>query len=363
MDYGKLKKLNAFHVVFLAQNTMVGLYLFSLPNLLSSAGYSQWLIPLIYGVLANLTLIPIIMLCKKYPNDSLFKITEKILGKTVGKLLNLILFIHAVFGVASISSGYIRLVQTIVLPQYTLTYTSIFFTFVLICIVHGGIKSIARFCIFSFFFTGWMVYFLQWAFLGGEWIHAIPTFDVSLNDWLNAMHSGAPSMYGYALIMYYYPYIINQKKAYLHTTIGIWIAVFFYFAVSIASVIYFSPWQLENLLFPVLNLFKAVILPFVERIETLGTTLWVFLTLSTASAYLWVAKKGVDALLSKHKNRTWHLYVSALIALLLYLGPVSVHTQSILFDEWTPFYGYGFLLLPIILLVIEKLKARKGASK
>ncbi|MFV8829216.1 GerAB/ArcD/ProY family transporter [Alkalihalobacterium sp. APHAB7] len=359
MDTGKFKKLNAYHVVFLTQNTMVGISLFSLPNDMSQAGYNLWLVPILLGVLANLTLIPIIYLCKQYPTDSLFKMNEKLLGHIIGKVLNFFLLLYALVALTSVSQRYLRVVQTVTLPEYTMTWIGIVFFIVLICIVNGGIKSIARFCMFAFFFTAWLIYYLKWAYQSGNWIHAIPTFEVSVSAWLQALHSGASAMFGFGLILFYYPYIMNQKKAFLHASIGIWLAVLFYVAVSLASVVYFSPWQLDNLLFPVLNLFQAVQLAFIERIETFGTAIWVFLALSTASAYLWVAKKGMDALFSKHKNRTWHLYGCAVIGLFLFLGPISFHLQTLIYDQWAVFYGYGIHLLPILLLIVQFFKRNK----
>ncbi|WP_216829312.1 GerAB/ArcD/ProY family transporter [Alkalihalobacterium elongatum] len=359
MDTGKFKKLNAYHVVFLTQNTMVGVSLFSLPNDMSQAGYNLWLLPIILGLLSNLALIPIIYLCKQYPNDTLFKINEKLLGSLFGKVLNFFVFSYAVIALASVSQRYLRLVQTVTLPEYTITWIAIVFFAVLICIVMGGIKSIARFCMFSFFFTAWLIYYLKWALQSGNWLHAVPTFEVSGLAWLHALHNGAPAMFGFGLILFYYPYIINQEKAFLHVSIGIWIAVFFYFAVSLASVVYFSSWQLSNLLFPVLNLFQAVQLAFLERIETFGTSLWTFLALSTASAYLWVGKKGIDSLLSNHKNRTWHLYICAVVGLILFNGPIPFYLQIKIFEKWLVYYGYGIHILPVVLLILHSFKKDK----
>ncbi|WP_158235113.1 GerAB/ArcD/ProY family transporter, partial [Pseudomonas sp. 2995-3] len=77
---------------------------------------------------------------------------------------------------------------------------------------------------------------------------------------------------------------------------------------------------LENLLYPLLNLYQAVVLSNVERIETLGITLFVLSVLGKSSIYLWAAKKGVDALFSKHKNRSWHLYFIAGVVLFIIIG-------------------------------------------
>ncbi|WP_332631619.1 GerAB/ArcD/ProY family transporter [Halalkalibacter flavus] len=228
--------------------------------------------------------------------------------------------------------------------------------FVVTCIVLGGIKSVARFYMFSFFLTGWMIVFLQWPLQAGNWLHVVPTFEVSGTAWLEALYDGSIAMFGYGLIMFYFPYIKNQKKAFLYASLGIWIAVTYYFLVSIAAVAYFSPWQIDNLLYPVLNLFQAIQLPFVERIENFGTTLWVFLVLSTSATYLWVAEKGMDALFNRHKNRTWHGYVVVLVATVSIIGPIPIHIQDLIFDDLSTYFAYALNTSPILLLLIHKVK-------
>ena len=108
---------------------------------------------------------------------------------------------------------------------------------------------------------------------------------------------------GFELISFYFPYIINQKKAFKHASIGLWISIAYSpFSFTFVSVMFFSEWQLKNVLYPVLDLFKEVELSFLERVDVLGITMWVFLILSTTAAYLWVAKKGLDSIRSTTKK-------------------------------------------------------------
>lgn len=358
MDTGKFRKLNGFHVVFLPQNIMVGIGIYSLAHNLSSVGYDQWLVVPVLGIIATLTLWPIIKLCEAYPDDTIFKINERILGKWIGKMFNMLLITYSILQVSAINQTYLRLVQTVTLPEYSTFPTSLMLFFVMVCIVLGGIKSIARFCILSFFFTVWMLYFVRWALFSAEWLHLVPTFQFGVNDLFEALYGGSLSMLGYGLILVYYPYIINRQKAFIHSAIGMWISITIYFIISASSVAYFSVWQLENVKFPVLNLLQAVQLTFVERIENFGTTLWIFLVLSTSSAYLWVAKKGFDALFSDNRNRTWHVFAVAFIGLFLFQGPIPDRVQIRLFEQWNVYLGYVTILLPILLLLLNKIKQR-----
>ena len=50
-------------------------------------------------------------------------------------------------------------------------------------------------------------------------------------------------------------------------------SVFIYLLTVFTSVMYYSEWQLENVMYPVLYLFKEVTLPFLERVDVLAISL------------------------------------------------------------------------------------------
>ncbi|QBP42316.1 GerAB/ArcD/ProY family transporter [Paenisporosarcina antarctica] len=361
MDVTKKKVLNGYHVVFLVQNVMIGMGLLSFNQVVSPLGYSQWWIPLFFGVLANITLIPMVWLALQYKEDDLFDIHEKLLGKKIGKLLNILLIVYVVLVIASVLQNYLDLIQIAILPDRSNLFHSFFILLLAVLIVNGGIKSVARFCIFTFFFTIGLVYFLRWGYVEGEISHLLPLFNFSISEFLEATKLGYSSMVGYELILVYFPYIINQKKVFKQASLGIWITVLIYFMTSVVAVMYFSEWQLKHMFYPVLELFQAVRLSFVERIDTIGITIWVFLILSTISAYIWVVKKGIESV--RAKNSQYHIYFTAVCVYVLISLPFSQTIKKTLHENI--FYvSYGIILWPVFLCMIHFLrKEKKGVVK
>jgi spore germination protein AB len=356
MDKDKLKVLNNYHVIFLIQNVMIGTTVLALPNRLSSMGYSQWWMPLMFGILANLVILPMIWLGRNYPQDNLFVIHEKLLGKWLGKIINVFLLMYFVVVIAAVCDRYMQLIQVVALVDRTITGPLILFLLMLIYIVSGGIKSIARFCIMAFFLTIGTLYFLKWGILTGDIRHLQPFFNFNREEFYNAFKKGAMAVGGFELISFYFPYIINQQKVLKHASLGIWISTLFTFAVTFVSVMYFSEWQLKNVPYPVLDLFKEVELSFIERLDVIGITITVFLILSTAAAYLWVAKKGVDTLHLKTKK--YHLYVITAIVFCVVQFPLMDEFQQKVFEQ--VFYVmYGLMIWPAFLYIFHMLKSKK----
>ncbi|EPD51388.1 GerAB/ArcD/ProY family transporter [Paenisporosarcina sp. FSL H8-0542] len=360
MDVTKKKVLNGYHVVFLVQNIMVGMGLLSLNNSLSPVGYGQWWLPVLFGLVANATLIPIIWLALQYKDDDLFDIHEKLFGKWIGKTLNSLLILYATVLFAAVIQNYLDLIQSTALPGRLMTGHLILFILLTVFIIKGGIKSLARFCILTFFLTGWMIYFLRWGIAEGEIRHLLPLFNFTASEFWDATKKGYNTLVGYELIMFYFPYIRKPEKAFKHASIGIWLTTSFYLAVTIVGVMYFSEWQLEHVLFPVLKLFQAVDLAFVERIDTFGITIWVFLILTTAGAYLWTAKKGMDSV--RNKNSQYHIYVMAVMTYIIINLPISQLMRKALYEKI--FYvSYGLILWPILLCLLHLVRRKKKEAK
>ena len=356
MSTNKRKLLNRYHVVFLVQSTMFGTGVLSLPQRLSSLGYSQALFPLLFGVIASLSIWPMIWINSKYKNENLFRINEILLGKWIGKSINLFIVLQFTLFLAAIISSYMNLIQTTALPEQTLTIPVLFFLLLLTYIVNGGIKSVARFCIMAFFITIPMLYFLRWAIEKGEMSHLFPLFNYNGHEFFEALRKGYLSILGYEVIMFYFPYIVNQKKAYKHALVGIWISIFLCFITTLVSVIYYSEWQLENIEFTVLHLFKAGEFSFIERIDIIGITLWIFLILSTSAGYLWSAKKGLDSLRSKKKK--YHVYLITIVIFAVVVMPIPLESQKKLF-EGSYYVGYLLLVWPIFLSVVHILRKKQ----
>ena len=123
---------------------------------------------------------------------------------------------------------------------------------------------------------------------------------------------------------------------------------------------YFTEWQIEHSLFPVLKLFQAVDLSFVERMDKVGISLWVFLILTTAGAYLWVAKKGVDSV--RNKNSQYHIYAVAILTYIVINLPISQVMRKTLYEN--SFYvSYGLILWPILLCIVHLIRRKRNEVK
>ncbi|ANE46333.1 hypothetical protein SY83_08640 [Paenibacillus swuensis] len=356
----RVRHLKPVHVIFLGQNVMVGYSVIVLPHLLSPAGHTQWWLVIMMAIIAQLTLIPMTILAGKYPELNLFEINRKLLGLWIGSVCNYAIVIYGVFQTAVVVSGYVMLVGTVSLPDMNTYLPLIALLLVVAYIVFGGIRHIARMCILSFILTGWIIYCLKWSMQKGEFTNLLPLFPLAPweHTW-TAFLSGFPSMFGFELVLFYFPYIINRKQALKHASIGLWITVLLYLSVSFAGVIYFSRWQLENVQYPLLDILKSVEFTFVERIENLGLALWLFTVVTTAAAYLWVSAKGLDGLW--RKKRSLHIYLCVAAVFVIIRVPSATIIKYAYYYQYANVAGYILILWSLLLLGLHFISQRKAA--
>lgn len=351
--------LKGYHVIFLVQSIMFGTGALSLPERLSILGYSQTLMPIFFGIIASISIWPMVWICSKYQSKNLFEINEEVLGKNLGKFINVFIVIQLILLPTAKVSNYVQLIQSTALQEQTTTIPLILLLLLVLYIVNGGIKNIARFCIMAFFITLPMVYFLKWSLEKGDISHVFPVFNHSWSEFFIAFDRGYNSIAGYEVILIFFPYIITKQKAYKHALIGIWISVSLCFMTILVSVMYFSEWQLRNVQYSVLHLFKAGGFSFVERIDIFGITLWVFLVISTVSGYIWAAMKGVNSIISKRKSS--HIYIIGVIIFVILSLPLShENLEKVFIVSYR--VGYALLLWPIILIGIYFIKKKQVQS-
>lgn len=355
MTTNNRKILNRYHVIFLTQNAMFGTGFLSLPQQLSPLGYSAAFFPLVLGIIASFTLFSMIWINSKFPTENLFRINELLLGKRMGKGINLIIVLQFTVLLAAAINKYMQLIQSTALREQMITLPVFFIMLILIYIVNGGIKTIARFCIITFFMALPMGYFLRWGIEKGDIGHILPIFNFNTKEVIEALKEGYLSIIGYEIIMFYFPYIINQKKAFKHALIGIWITIFLCLITTLVSVMYYSEWQLKNVEFSVLQLLKAGELSFIERIDVIGITYWVFLVLSSLAVYIWSAKKGLDSI--RAKKQKYHIYIIATIIFIFVILP-SYEIKEKIFE--TSFYAaYVLIVWPIFLSIVYLLRKKQ----
>ncbi|MFA1712174.1 GerAB/ArcD/ProY family transporter [Peribacillus frigoritolerans] len=354
----KLEKLHSLHVIFLMINTITGVGLITFPHDVSQVGYGIWVMPLVYGIVIQLFLMLFFRLLKYYPNHTLLEINTLLLGKVAGNFINFMIVIYAILVIFRVIKFYVHLVTLLAFqsnPTFWIITALLFVTFSIVS--KGNIISLAQYHILSFCLSIWIILFLITGLNKGDITHLLPLLNFTASDLMAAFPKGYFSFIGFEFILFFYPFIKNQERAFKHTSIALWGVVFTYCFITIASVIHYTDIELQHIQYPLVNFMQEVQLSFVVRLDNLFINLWLLLIVGTAATYIWIAKNALDQITRSEKNEnTKVLSVLGVVFILLFL-PGSSGEAIGKIANGVIYFNFVLVLFPLLLLVIRRVKS------
>ena len=357
MEMQKLKKLHSVHVIFLMINTITGVGMITFPHDVSPVGYGGWIMPLVYGIVIQLLLLLFFKLLKYYPNHTLFEINTLLLGKVAGNFINFMIFIYAILVIFRVIKSYVHIVTLLTFqfnPTFWIITALLFVTFSIVS--KGNIISLAQYHILSFCLTIWIILFLITGFNKGDITHLLPLLNFTASDLMAAFPKGYFSFIGFEFILFFYPFIKNQERALKHTSIALWVVVFMYCFVTIASVIHYTEWELKHIQYPLVNFMQEVQFSYVVRLDNLFINLWLLLVVGSAAAYIWIAKNALDQISRNEKNENTKVLSALGVVFILLLLPGRSGEAIGKIADGLIYFNFVLVLFPLLLLVIRRVK-------
>jgi uncharacterized membrane protein len=96
---------------------------------------------------------------------------------------------------------------------------------------------------------------------------------------------------GFELLLIYYPFIKNREKSQKWAHLGAVFTMAIYLVSIIVSLAYYHQDQLKDVIWATLTLWKIVDLPFIERFEYIGISVWLFMVLPNVCIGVWAASR------------------------------------------------------------------------
>jgi spore germination protein (amino acid permease) len=359
------EKITQAQLMFLVLQTQVGVGILSLPHSVQAgAKGGAWISALIAGVVAQIIILIQWWLCKRFPEDTLFVIFQKVTGKWVGRGLTVLY----VFYLLSISE-LILLLWSDVINRWVLMETPRWVTVALI--VGTGMylgkektKVIARFYVTTSFLVVLFLFVLI-AYQHADFRYLFPVTEAGWKNITLASHKALIAMIGYEILLVLYPYTFgNAQEKLKSVSLGNFLVTLLYTFITFTSLIVFSPGELQMIPEPLLYMLKGFTLNVMERIDLFFLSIWVIKVLTSYVMYAHIAAIGVQELLKGEKENlrkriTYFTYpISYLIALFI-AKPEYVEFM----DKWIANTYYLFFAAGPLLLLVFSLFRRKGVKQ
>lgn len=351
--------IGMWETLFWIQTAQVGVGILSLPRMISEAAeHSGWMAIPIAGLVVQLALWMMVVLMRRFDPLDLYDILRLLFGKFVGNLLGFLFAFYCLTACGLVVRTYVEVVQTWLFPT---TSTPVFYWLLVVPVVYLGLTNprvLGRFSIIAFLSTIWMTLLMIIPIREIDYGYYLPIFDITASSLFQAALATAHSVSGFEVLLVFYPFIQNKKKALKIMSVGIWFTISIYLFVTLIAFGFYSQGQLQTIILPTVHMLQIVQLPMIERIEHIGIAVWSFLVVSTAASYTWAGGRFIRNWERLQKYTPWLLMAPLTILAIWPREVFELQNLSLIFGYTG---GSIALFLPPLLLLTAKIRGKKGA--
>jgi spore germination protein (amino acid permease) len=310
--------------IFLIHGVQVGVGLLTLPReVAEKAGTDGWIAIIIGWLFSTLASLIIIQVMKHYPNGTIIDLVTHYFGKWVGKIAALIFLLYFAFlgSIVFIREG--LFIQFWVLPQTELFILLFLLSIPSFLIVRNNITVLGRYAELVFFMATWMIFFYFTPLKEAHWLHLLPIIKDGWEPILIAAKTTTFSFLGFEIAFFLYPFLQKKQKASIGIVIANTLTLALYLIVTIVALAFYSPDEITQYKEPTINLLKIVEFKFLERLEIVFLSLYIFVISTTVLPLFFSTVFSASQLFGKQDHGKYVVWL-----LLLNLVYVLVFPQS-----------------------------------
>jgi len=357
------QRLTSFQIFSLIIGAMLGFGALNISRFATaSAGRDGWISVLFAGVIIIINSFIIIKLNDRFPRKTMVQYSQEIIGKFFGKTISLLFVASAIC-----ISGLTLSISAFVINSWILTFTPtyiIYVTILLPCcyVCLKDLKVLGR--VLTILFFAHIIFFLLFlppVAQTGSFMNIIP---IARSGWFN-IFSGIPStLYcfaGYEVILIFYAYTDDKKKSAKTVIWSIVTMAFIYTFAVITQIITFPLDYLKKLWVPSVNFISIISIPFLERLDIIFVTSWIYVFFKVISIYYYTATIEFQQIFNIKNRNMICIFMAPVIFMVAFFSGDIKQIDSFTYFA-TSFTVTLSLVVPILLLVLSII-LKKGESK
>lgn len=350
-------------------NIIIGVGILTLPRTLAEKAGPDSLIVLVIGSILFLVIALIIQkLVTKFPRSTIIEISDSVLFKPLGFLVGLGYFIYTftlvvleVRAFGEITKNYLLLSTPIEVIIITFLITSIY-------LVRSGIESIARLSVIILPLSIFPAILAAMVAIPDlDFTYFLPVLRTPWQDMMKTLPNVFFSFLGFEFIVFISFFVVDTKHIRKMTIRTVAFVSSVYFIFTTITIARFGIAETQNLIWPVVALFKSVDIPgtLLENIEVVIIATWLLSIFMTIA----ISYFGATFLLSRLvKSKEQNYFAIVLLPLIYFLAlvPENIVSVSEFMDKFTNYMGTTFAIaIPVVLILMSFLrkKPKKGMKK
>ncbi|MBN3527042.1 GerAB/ArcD/ProY family transporter [Paenibacillus apiarius] len=354
-------------LVFLIIQTQIGVGLLGLTSKVHSAARGDaWISVLLAGMLAQLFIVMMWRLSRRFPSLTLYDYLPAVLGKYMGKFIQFVYAAYFILVSSFIIMQFSRTVQDWVLIDTPRWIVMGMMTGICLYLVRESLQTIARFFVLVFFCNIAVIIISSYAYIHVHFLYVLPVGQAGIWNITKGAHEAMTSFSGYELLLICYPFVEGGSawKFKAATLANIYTTVLYTFAVF-TSLIVFSPAEMELLPQPLLYMVKALAFSLLERPDLYFISLWAVVAATSLMGYTFMASRGIANLFqaqSNHRKAVPYAVTLVFVIALIFQDPLLIDIVG----KFLAIVNYVFVFgIPFVLFMISVLfnvKEARGST-
>ncbi|OEH93648.1 hypothetical protein BFG57_00520 [Bacillus solimangrovi] len=350
-------KIDGFLVFYIIVAAQVGVGVLGFQRvIMSKAGYDGWITIILTGILFHLAIYIIYSILNRYKTD-VIEIQRFIFGKWIGGFINLIIAFYFLYNSVTVLTTFIEVIQVWMFPTLSSWVLGFLFCSLIYYIVSGGFRVVTGMCFLGFFITIPLILFLLFPLEYSDFVPLLPIIQKPIGSIVGAISDSMISFMGIELLLIFYPFIKNPEKSQKSAQFGSLFTTVLYLLIIIITFGFFSEDQLERTIWATLSMFKVAEFSFIERLEYVTVTVWVFVVVPTMILYLWASSRIIKRTTNFSQRK---VIICLLLIVLISIVFINSRIEINYLNQAVNYVSFYLIFAYIpILFILSKLFYRK----
>ncbi len=330
-------------------------------NAATAAKQDVWIAAILGLIIAVLLVYLYSAVGNLFPNMSLIKCTEELLGKWIGIVVSLLFIFYLFFNSSILVYMIGDFVTTQIMPETPIQFTNLLFVIIVVFGTRLGLEAFSRTAeILYHWIIGLLIIFLVFLFPTLEFKNIQPIFEHGAKPVIRGAlsYTSFSSLTLIPLMMIFPACVNNQREAKKAFIKGAFIAGIIMFIVTTFCILVLGHDITARNAFPSYALAKKISLGnFIERIEVIIAVIWVITMFYKIILHFYGAVIGIAQILKLKDYRPLTLPLGMILVVFsLIIFPNSTYAIEWGSTTWLPYVStYGFFL-PLFLLIVSYLR-------
>ncbi|MEH7245332.1 endospore germination permease [Neobacillus niacini] len=356
------KSITLNQLFFVIVQAQIGISLLSIPfKAHKYAKGNAWISVIIAGLIVQIFVLIIWMLMKRHKGKTILEISQTVLGKYIGNLVNFSYLLYGVLVMSNVVILYADIIERWILE--TTPKTVMIFLIIATGIYLGkqNLRVIARFftivnvLVFLLFVLSFFAFSNNLSFT-----NLLPISQSSFTDMFKGSTQVTSALLGFEILLFIFPFVLGQEKQMLKkmtSAIATVVIIYLYFAVLTLAT--FSQKEIAIVPEPVLYMLKGLNFRVVERIDMIFLSYWIIPMTTSFVVYLYIASSAAGKMFHKGKRKYPVWYLSILVFGIAYFFSDAIQIQT--FNHYTAVISLIFIFgIPLFLLLLSIIFKNRG---